>query len=72
MTNMGSADRFVRFAAGIVLIALCLLPPSAPVLSVLGSWMWAAFAVGAVLVATAAIRFCPAYRLIGVNTCARQ
>jgi hypothetical protein len=71
MTNVGSVDRFVRFVAGIVLIALCLLPPSAPVLAGLGALTWALAAIGAILIVTAAIRFCPAYRLVGMNTCGR-
>lgn len=66
MANIGSLDRGLRFAAGLVLIALSLLPPAAPVIA--GTWGWIALLVGLVLILTAAIRFCPAYRLIGAST----
>ncbi len=69
VTNIGTADRLLRFAAGLLLIALCLLPPSTPILGGLGTWTWAALGAGAILIATASIRFCPAYRLIGITTC---
>jgi hypothetical protein len=69
MANIGSADRALRFAAGLVLIALSLLPPAAPVIT--GTWGWIALVVGLVLILTATIRFCPAYRLIGASTCKR-
>lgn len=72
MTNIGTIDRSARFVVGIVLIALSLLPPSAPVLAGLGVWRWAIAVAGLVMIGTAAMRFCPAYTLLGVNTCARQ
>lgn len=72
MTNVGTIDRGARFIAGLVLIALSLLPPSAPVLAGLGSWRWGIAAIGAVMILTAAIRFCPAYTLLGANTCERR
>jgi hypothetical protein len=72
MTNIGTVDRGVRVLVGLVLIALSFLPPSAPVLAGLGPWRWALVALGGVLIATAAMRFCPAYTLLGVNTGARQ
>lgn len=71
MANVGNVDRGIRFVAGLLLIALCILPPSAPLLGGLGAWTWVALAAGAILIVTAAIRFCPAYRLIGANTCGR-
>jgi hypothetical protein len=71
MANVGNVDRGIRFVAGLLLIALCILPPSAPLLGGLGTWTWVALAAGAILIVTAAIRFCPAYRLIGANTCGR-
>jgi hypothetical protein len=72
MTNLGLLDRIVRFAAGTVLIALCLLPSASPVLGGFGAWTWVTMAAGAILIATAALRFCPAYRLLGMNTCGRD
>jgi len=35
-------------------------------------WNWVAIGVGAVLAVTAMIKFCPAYAIIGANTCPKQ
>lgn len=65
--NVGSADRIVRIVLGVILIA-------APFLSGLSLFanpllFWGAVAVGAVLVLTAAVRFCPLYTIFGLSTC---
>ena len=57
-TNVGTLDRIGRVVLGLVLIALTLT-------GTIGVWGW----IGVVLVATAAIGFCPAYTLLGVSTC---
>jgi predicted membrane-bound dolichyl-phosphate-mannose-protein mannosyltransferase len=72
MRNLGAIDRGARFLGGFVLIALSFLPPSAPVLTDFGVWRWVATAAGIVMVATAMMRFCPAYALLGINTCERK
>jgi hypothetical protein len=62
--NVGTMDRAVRALVGI----LALL--GAFVLGWFSGWMvWAAAAVGVIMLGTAAIGFCPLYRLVGVNTC---
>ena len=71
MTNFGTIDRGARCIVGLVLIALSFLPPNAPVFADLGFWRWALTIVGVVMITTAAIRFCPAYTLLGMNTCGR-
>ena len=71
MANIGTVGRGIRFAAGLLFIALCLLPPSAPVLGGLGAWTWIVLAAGAVLILSATVGFCPAYRMIGHNSCGR-
>lgn len=63
--NVGTADRAVRFAAGILLLALALFGATA------GAWTWLAAIVGLVLIGTAGLRFCPAYRVLGLRTCPR-
>lgn len=63
MTNVGNTDRAIRFILGLVLVALFLFG------TVTGFWGWILGAAGLVLVGTAAFRFCPAYRLLGMNTC---
>lgn len=72
MTNVGTIDRSARFIIGLVLIALSLLPPSVPGFADLGLWRWVLVVIGGVMIATAAIRSCPAYKLLGVNTCGRK
>jgi hypothetical protein len=65
--NVGSVDRIIRIVIG----ALLVLAPyfyTAPI------WdnqilRWLVPLVGLVLIATAFLRFCPLYRLIGMNTC---
>lgn len=55
--NIGLIDRGTRITAGILMIAAGL---------VFKSW-WGA--VGIVPLATAFLRWCPAYTLFGLNTC---
>lgn len=55
--NVGSIDRVIRILAGLALIAWALM--GGPV------WAW----VGVVPLATGLFKFCPAYTLIGMNTC---
>jgi hypothetical protein len=69
VTNVGSIDRIVRFAFGAVLLAVPFLPPFDGFFAALGPWKFAVAAAGAVMLATAAMRFCPAYRLLGIATC---
>jgi hypothetical protein len=56
--NVGSIDRVLRLVLGLALIALAAT-------GIVGAWGW----LGVVPVATALFRFCPAYTLLGVNTC---
>jgi hypothetical protein len=56
--NVGGIDRALRLIVGIVLIALVFVGPQTP-------WGW----IGIVPLATALFGYCPAYRLIGLNTC---
>jgi hypothetical protein len=57
-TNEGTIDRAVRVLAGLVLIALTLT-------GTIGVWGW----IGVVPIATGLIGWCPAYTLLGINTC---
>lgn len=56
--NMGTIDRLLRLVVGLVLISLVFVGPQTP-------WGW----VGVVPLLTAGLRFCPLYRLVGLNTC---
>jgi hypothetical protein len=55
--NVGSTDRIIRIVAGLALIAWALT--GGPV------WAW----IGVVPLATGIFKFCPAYTLLGMNTC---
>jgi len=56
--NVGTLERSLRIAAGLILIALSLA-------GVIGLWGW----IGVLPLATGILRFCPAYPLLGINTC---
>jgi hypothetical protein len=56
--NVGCIDRVLRVVLGLALIVLA-------VAGVIGVWGW----VGVVPLATGLLRFCPAYTLLGLNTC---
>jgi hypothetical protein len=61
--NVGTADRAIRAAVGIVLLLLAAMG------GLSGTAAWIGGIVGVVMLATAGMRFCPAYRLLGVSTC---
>jgi len=56
--NVGTTDRIIRIVAGLALIALTLMGQ-------IGIWGW----LGLVPIATAFLKFCPAYTLFGIRTC---
>lgn len=59
--NVGNIDRAARIVIGLALIVAALS-------GVIGVWGW----IGVVPLATGLFRFCPAYRLLGFNTCGRR
>jgi len=69
MVNVGSIDRALRFMGGAVLLAVPFVPPLSGLVADLGAWKYAIAAAGAVMIGTAAFRFCPAYTLLGIRTC---
>ncbi len=64
--NVGTIDRTIRAIAGIALIATW------PLGLVQGSLGIIALVVGVVLIGTAALRWCPPYALLGINTGAQD
>jgi len=64
--NMGTVDRSIRAIVGIALIALWALG------FLQGTMAIIAGVVGAVLLVTAMLRWCPPYSLLGINTGARD
>jgi len=57
-TNEGTVDRALRVIAGLVLIGLAAT-------GTVGVWGW----IGVVPLATGLIGWCPAYTLLGMNSC---
>ena len=62
-SNVGTMDRAIRFVLGIILIALGLTH------ILTGGMAIAAYCVGGIALLTGAIRFCPAWTFVGINTC---
>lgn len=60
-TNEGGIDRIVRIIAGLVLIGLAYT-------GAVGMWGY----IGVVPLATGLIGWCPAYTLLGMNTCSMK
>jgi hypothetical protein len=56
--NVGNVDRIVRIVAGLALIGLA-------VAGTIGPWGY----IGIVPLLTGFMRVCPAYSLLGINTC---
>lgn len=55
--NVGTIDRIIRILAGLALIAWALMGGPA--------WAW----IGVLPLATGLFKVCPAYKLLGINTC---
>lgn len=58
MKNVGTIDRVFRVVVGLALISLVFVGPQT-------AWGW----IGVIPIVTAAVGFCPAYRLVGIRTC---
>ena len=66
-TNVGSIDRVLRAALGIVLLYLAFfsgLPSFAEPLAKYGAAI-----VGVVMLATSTLKLCPLYSVLGIKTC---
>jgi hypothetical protein len=59
--NVGTTDRVVRVLVGLGLI-------TATATGYIGMWGW----LGVVPLATGLFRVCPAYNLMGMNTCSTE
>jgi len=57
--NVGKLDATIRYIIGIALLVMVVLVQS--------PWRWVGL-IGIVPIATAAINFCPLWRLLGINT----
>lgn len=59
--NEGKVDRVLRVLVGLVLIALVFSGPKT-------NWGW----IGLIPLITGLVGWCPLYRLVGLNTCAKS
>ena len=59
LANLGSVDRVMRLALGIAILGYSFMQE--------GALRWVAV-VGIILIATAAIKFCPLYRILGLSS----
>ena len=57
--NEGLADRVIRVGVGLVVLSLAFVGPQTP-------WGY----LGLIPLITGIVGYCPAYRLLGINTCA--
>ncbi|HKL76762.1 MAG TPA: DUF2892 domain-containing protein [Gammaproteobacteria bacterium] len=57
--NVGTADMIIRIVAGVVLLGFAVVEPAA------NWWGW----IGLLPLITGVFRRCPAYSLLGTNTC---
>jgi len=56
--NEGTTDRVIRVIVGLVILSLAFVGPKTP-------WAY----LGLIPLITGLVGFCPAYRLLGINTC---
>lgn len=56
--NEGTVDRAIRIVVGLGLIGLAIMGIGAP-------WTW----IGLLPLVTGSIGYCPAYSILGMNTC---
>jgi hypothetical protein len=61
--NVGGVERPIRIILGLALVAIAAFG-TLPI-----GWMIAFYVIGGVMLVTGAIGFCPAWSLIGINTC---
>lgn len=64
--NVGGLDRIGRFIIGMVLLVVGLAAP------IEMTWRVVALVIAAIALITAAVRFCPANAILGINTCKEE
>lgn len=61
--NVGNGDRFFRVIIGIIALIIGISGFFEGLIN------WILLGVGAIMVVTASIQFCPLYTILGINTC---
>ncbi|MEW5838180.1 MAG: DUF2892 domain-containing protein [Pseudomonadota bacterium] len=64
--NVGFLDQFIRLFLGVVAIGMAIANVF------VAPWDMIIGAVGAVMLLTGLVKFCPAYILVGLNTCGKE
>lgn len=64
--NVGTPDRIVRVILGLLLLVVPFVTNWALFNTPL--WVWISVIAGLVLIVTGVVRFCPAYRILGMST----
>lgn len=65
-SNVGNMDRIIRIALALIIAAFIIMGP------LTGTAALVLVVMAAVLLLTGLVRFCPAYRLLGVSSCGRR
>jgi hypothetical protein len=61
--NVGGVERVIRICVGMGVLALGAFAGLST------TWTGVVYALGTILVVTGAVGFCPAWELLGINTC---
>ena len=61
-SNLGTTDRILRVLIGAGLLIWFFMDHG------MGPWHWAKAVIGVIILATAALNFCPLYRIMGLST----
>lgn len=67
MANEGTADRIIRVILGLVLIYVAYAPLHAHHLL-----RYLVYIIGAIVLITGLVGFCPLYALLGIRTCPKK
>lgn len=63
--NEGTADRVIRLILSAVFFTLAFTVTA-------GFWTYVTAGLGVLMLLTAVVGYCPAYALLGINTCPRK
>ncbi|PKQ32779.1 MAG: DUF2892 domain-containing protein [Actinobacteria bacterium HGW-Actinobacteria-2] len=64
--NVGNTDKVVRAAIGVIALVAAFL------IGITSGWGIVLAVVAVIALVTAAVGFCPLYRVFGINTCATK
>ena len=68
-TNVGTIDRILRAALGVVLLYLAFFSGLPLFAAPLAPFKYGAAVIGVVMLATSTLKLCPLYSIFGIKTC---